>query len=84
VIYLCGSEVLPMINYVESIETIISKDLKQENNYLPEKLHPFSPDDVTRKKSKPKSSFKNGTPLCNWTMPAQPEGYIRAGKYDLL
>jgi len=36
------------------------------------------------KKAKRKSSFKNRIPLSNWTMPAQPEGYIRAGKYDLL
>ena len=69
-----------MINSVESIETVVSKELKQENNFLLEKLYPFSPNDVTRKKS----SFKDGIPLCNWTMPAQPEGYIRAGKYDLL
>ena len=73
-----------MINSVESIETVASKELKQENNFLLEKLYPFSPNDVTRKKSSPKSSFKDGIPLCNWTLPAQPEGYIRAGKYDLL
>jgi hypothetical protein len=73
-----------MINSVESIETVISKELNQENNFLLEKIYSFSPGDVTRKKSKPKSSFRNGIPLCNWTMPAQPQGYIRAGKHDLL
>jgi len=73
-----------MINSGESIETVVSKELKQENNFLLEKLYPLSPNDVTRKKSNPKSSFKDGIPLCNWTMPAQPEGYLRAGKYDLL
>jgi len=73
-----------MINSVESTDTVISKELKQENNFLLEKIYSFSPRSDTRKKSKLKSSFKNGIPLCNWTMPAQPEGYIRAGKYDLL
>jgi len=73
-----------MINSVENIETVISKELNQENNFLLEKIYSFSPNDVTRKKSSPKSSFKDGIPLCNWTMPAQPEGYLRAGKYDLL
>jgi len=73
-----------MIISVESIEAMIPKKLRQENNFVLEKLYPFSPNDVTGKKTSPKSSFKDGIPLCNWTMPAQPEGYIRAGKYDLL
>ena len=69
-----------MINSGESIETVVSKELKQENNFLLEKLYPFSPNDVARITP----SFKDGIPSCNWTMPAQPEGYLRAGKYDLL
>ena len=71
-----------MINYAEGIETAISKELEQENNYLIKKIYPLSPGKVPVKKTKRKSNFKGRIPLCNWTMPAQPEGYIRAAKYD--
>ena len=71
-----------MINYAESM-TVSSKELEQ-NIYFIEKVYPFSTGDVPPKKTKRKSSFKNRIPLSNWTMPVQPEGYIRAGKYDLL
>ena len=71
------------INYEESIETLILKELEQ-NIYFIEKIDPFSPGDVSMKKATRKSSFKGKIPLCNWTMPTQPEGYIRAGKYDFL
>ena len=73
-----------MINYAESIETVISKEFEQENNYLIKKIYPLSPGNVSVKKAKRKSNLKERIPLSNWTMPAQPEGYIRAGKYDLL
>jgi hypothetical protein len=66
------------------IETAISKALEKRNDYLIEKNYSFSPGRFLRKKAKGKSSFKDKIPLCNWTMPAQPEGYIRGGKYDLL
>jgi hypothetical protein len=66
------------------IETAVSKALEKGKDYLIEKSYTFSPGNVLRKKAKRKSSFKNKIPICNWTMPAQPEGYIRAGKYDLL
>jgi hypothetical protein len=72
-----------MINYAESIETVMPKDLEQ-NIYFIEKIYPFSPGNVSLKKAKRKSSLKNRIPLNNWKMPVQPEGYIRAGKYDLL
>ena len=71
------------IYYEESIETVILKELEQ-NIYFIEKIDPFSPGDVSMKKATRKSSFKGKIPLCNWTMPTQPEGYIRAGKYDFL
>jgi len=71
------------INYEESIETVILKELEQ-NIYFIEKIDPFSSGDVSMKKATRKSSFKGKIPLCNWTMPTQPEGYIRAGKYDFL
>jgi len=71
------------INYEESIETVILKELEQNICFI-EKIDPFSPDDVSMKKATRKSSFKGKIPLCNWTMPTQPEGYIRAGKYDFL
>jgi hypothetical protein len=73
-----------MINYAESIESVISKKLEQENNYLIKKIYPLSTGKFSVKKAKRKSNLKERIPLCNWTMPAQPEGYIRAGKYDLL
>ena len=73
-----------MINYAESRETVSSKEFEQENSYRFEKVYPLSPRNVSVKKAKRKSSFKNRISLSNWTMPAQPEGYIRAGKYDLL
>ena len=73
-----------MINYAESIETVNPKEFEQENSFLLEKVYPFSSRNVSMKKAKRKSSFKDRIPLCNWTMPAQPEGYIRSGKYDLL
>jgi len=66
------------------IETAISKELEKGNNYLIEKTYRFSPGNVFPRKAGRKSSLKNKIPLCNWTMPAQPEGYIRAGKFDLL
>jgi len=73
-----------MLNYAASIETVMPKELEQENSYLLDRVYPFSSRNVSMKKAKRKSSFKGRIPLCNWTMPAQPEGYIRAGKYDLL
>lgn len=73
-----------MLNYAASIETGMPKEFEQENSFLLKKVYPFSSRNVSMKKAKRKSSFKNRTPLCNWTMPAQPEGYIRSGKYDLL
>jgi hypothetical protein len=73
-----------MINYAGSIETVTSKEFEQENSHLFEKAYPFSSRNVSVKKARRRSRFKNRIPLCNWTMPAQPEGYIRAGKYDLL
>lgn len=73
-----------MINYAESIETVISKEFEQQNNYFIKKIYPFSPGIVSLKKAKRRSSLKNRIPLSNWKMPVQPEGYIRAGKYDLL
>ena len=73
-----------MINCVESLETISSKELKQANNYFIENIYALSPINPSPKKVKQKTSFKDRTPLRNWTMPTQPEGYIRAGKYDLL
>ena len=73
-----------MINYMERVETVISKELDKGNSDLIENSHPCSPDSAFRTKTKRKSNFKNRIPICNWTMPAQPEGYIRAVKYDLL
>jgi len=73
-----------MINYAESIGTVISKELEKENDHLFENTYPFTPVNVLRKKANRRSSFKNKIPLCNWTLPTHPEGYIRAGKYDLL
>jgi hypothetical protein len=73
-----------MINYMESLETTVSKELKQENTPFIQKIYPLSHVNVSRKKIKQKSTFKDRIPLCNWKMPKQPEGYIRAGKYDLL
>ena len=73
-----------MKSYVESNDTSISTGLKQHNNYFVEKLYSLSPIYGSWKKANRRSGFKDGIPLCNWTMPAQPEGYIRAGKYDLL
>jgi len=73
-----------MINYAESIETVSSKEFDQENSYRFEKVYALSPRNVSVKKAKRKSSLKNRIPLSSWTMPAQPEGYIRAGKYDFL
>jgi hypothetical protein len=73
-----------MINYAESVETVTSKEFERENSYPINKIYPLSPGNVSVKKAKRKSSFKDRIPFSNWTMPAQPEGYIRAGKYDLL
>jgi hypothetical protein len=73
-----------MINYMENLETVVSKELKQEKNHFIQKIYPLSPIDISRKNVKRKSRFKDRIPLCNWTMPKQPEGYIRAVKYDLL
>jgi len=73
-----------MINCVESIETLILKEPERKENHLTEKIHRLSPGNISMKKAKRKTSFKDKIPLCNWTMPIQPEGYIRAGKYDLL
>ena len=73
-----------MINCAESRETVSSKEFEQENSYRFEKVYPFYPRNVSVKKAKRKSSYNDRIPLCNWTMPTQPEGYIRAGKYDLL
>ena len=39
-----------MINYAEGIETAISKELEQENNYLIKKIYPLSPGKVPVKK----------------------------------
>jgi len=75
---------LAYINYAENIEPVISKELDQEISDLLEEVFPFSPGDVSKKKANLKSSFKGKIPLCNWTMPTQPDGYIRAGKYDFL
>jgi hypothetical protein len=71
------------INYEESIATVILKELEQNIDFI-EKIYPFSPGDVSPKKPKRNSNLKDRIPLCSWTMPAQPEGYIRAGKYDFL
>ena len=73
-----------MINYIESIETLISNEPEPENDHLTKKICPFSRGNISLKKAKRKTSLKDRIALCNWTMPAQPEGYIRAGKYDLL
>ena len=73
-----------MIDYMENVDTAVSEQLEDAKSYLIEKSYSFSPRDVFRKKAKRKSGFKNKIPLCNWTMPAQQQGYIRAGKYDLL
>ena len=73
-----------MINCAESIETVSSKEFERENSYLINKIYPLSPGNVSVKKAKRRSSYNDRIPLSNWTMPAQPEGYIRAGKYDLL
>ena len=73
-----------MINYMENINTAIPTEFNEAKGYLVEKKDPLSPDDVLRKKAKQKSSFRNKHPICNWTMPAQPEGYIRSGTCDLL
>ena len=72
------------INYEESIETVMPKELEQENNYFIKRIYPLSPGNVSVKKAKRKSNLKDKIPLSNWTMPVQPEGYIRAGKYDFL
>lgn len=76
--------VLPMINYREGIETLISQEPGQQNDHLTEKIYSFSPGNTFIKKVKRKTNVKGRIPLCNWTMPAQPQGYLRAGKYDLL
>ena len=73
-----------MINYADSIETLISRDVEQEKDYPIEKVYPVSPCNVSMKKAKRRPGLKKRIALFNWTMPAQPEGYIRAGKYDLL
>jgi hypothetical protein len=73
-----------MINYADGIETLTSRNLEQEKDYRIEKVYPLSPCDISMKKVKRRSGFKKRIALCNWTMPAQPQGYIRAGKYDLL
>ena len=73
-----------MTNYIESLKQITSRDPEQEVNYRIEKPYPLSPGNAPVKKAKHRPGFKKENPLCNWTMPAQPAGYIRAGKYDLL
>ena len=73
-----------MINYAESIDPVISKEFEQQNNYVIKKICPLSPGNISTKKAKSKSNLKKRIPLCNWTMPAQPEGYLKTGKYDLL
>jgi hypothetical protein len=73
-----------MLNYIGGIEVFTSRTPEQVNNHRIEKHYPLSPGNVSLKKAKRKSGFKKGFPVCNWTMPAQPEGYIWAGKYDLL
>jgi hypothetical protein len=73
-----------MINFAESIETVISRELEQENNHLIKKICPLAQGRVSVKRARRKPGLKERTPLCNWTMPRQPDGYIRAGKYDLL
>jgi hypothetical protein len=73
-----------MINFAESIEIVKPEEFEQQNNYLVKKICPLPPGNVSVKKSKRKSNLKERVPLCNWIMPVQPDGYIRAGKYDLL
>ena len=73
-----------MINYAESIDPVISKESDLQNNYVIKKIYPLSPGNISAKKAKSKSNLKKRIPLCNWTMPAQPEGYLKTGKYDLL
>ena len=73
-----------MINMVESLEPVISKELKPENIPFIQKIFPVPPVNISPKKIRRKSNFKEITPLCYWKMPAQPQGYIKAGKYDLL
>ena len=73
-----------MINYAESIDPAISKESEQQTNYVIKKIYPLAPGNVPIKKARSKLYPKKRIPLCNWTMPTQPEGYIRAGKYDFL
>jgi len=76
--------VLPMINFFESIETLTTGDLERENNDPAEEIYPLFRRNISEKKLKRKPGVRKRIPPCNWTMPAQPEGYIRAGKFDLL
>ena len=73
-----------MINYIEAIETLTSRDSERQNNYFLENVYSLSHGNVPMKKAIRKTGFKKRIPLYNWTMPTQPEGYIRAGKFDLL
>ena len=72
-----------MIDYPE-IELVTSTKLGQKNSSSIEKVSLLSVLNVSGKKAKRKAGSKDKIPLCNWTMPAQPQGYIRAGSYDLL
>jgi len=73
-----------MIKFAGSIDIVKPKESEQQNNHLVKKMCSLAPRNVSVIKSKRKSNLKERTPLCNWIMPAQREGYIRAGKYDLL
>ena len=75
-----------MIVFSENIEIAPSKELKEENISFVEKSNLAAAINISSGRSKPRTNKggKKKTPLTKWTMPLQPEGYLRAGKYNLL
>ena len=75
-----------MIDYLEATGTVPPKKLSKEKNSFTNKIHPASFFNIESQKPKTKINKvnKNKIALHKWIMPPQPEGYIRAGKYDFL
>lgn len=75
-----------MIDYVESIEIVPVKELKEENNSFIEKNYLAPIISISGKKSKDRINkpVKNKIPLRKWIMPKQPEGYIKTARYDFF
>jgi hypothetical protein len=75
-----------MIDLIENIEIVPEKELKQENHLLVEKIYLAPVINISKKniENKKRKTEERKIPLCKWTMPPQPQGYMKFRKHDLL